>query len=353
MTRLVVIVGVSGALLMFAVFAFGTGAIAGAETPTDATLCGASAPTGGDYTPTTWAAALLAMMGIDQTPANMQGIVGWEKAEGGHWANQAKYNPLNTTQKMPGASYGLAQGNIGIYTSWAQGLEATKKTLNNGMYGVIIAALKHGPIQDIATAISKTPWNPGGYNNLLAAMQASPGGLQNVDGGVTPVMCDTGGTAVTGFANPFPHGWVPNRLDMGYDGTFTGTIVAPFPGIITFAANSWSNWGGYLELRADGPIPGLPSRTLFFAEGLGVTTSAGQRVDAGQVIAVADTMGAQAGVAGNIEFGMAQDGPVGRPSDTLSKVVADPRGMVLSFSQWVQQNLGLAPPSSTDHAGAA
>ena len=39
---------------------------------------------------------------------------------------------------------------------------------------------------------------------------------------------------VGGLTNPFPGGWQPSRLDMGYDGTFKNQIVAPFAGNITF-----------------------------------------------------------------------------------------------------------------------
>ena len=41
------------------------------------------------------------------------------------------------------------------------------------------------------------------------------------------------------LTNPFPGGWTPGRLDMGYDGTFKGQIVAPFSGTITYASTSF------------------------------------------------------------------------------------------------------------------
>ncbi|WP_028058416.1 hypothetical protein [Candidatus Solirubrobacter pratensis] len=135
----------------------------------------------GGYTEATWAAALLKSLGIQQNNDNMQALVGWEKAEGGHWINDARYNPLNTTEPMPGAGNTGLQGDIKIYTSWSQGLQATVKTLNNGRYGAILKALKNGSVPDIASAIASTPWNPGGYPALFAAMNAAPkdlGGTQ-------------------------------------------------------------------------------------------------------------------------------------------------------------------------------
>ncbi|MGH7192136.1 MAG: hypothetical protein ACREJM_01225, partial [Candidatus Saccharimonadales bacterium] len=90
-----------------------------------------------------------------------------------------------------------------------------------------------------------------------------------------------------GFTNPFPDGWTPGRLDMGYDGTFKNKIVAPFSGTITYAATSWSNWGGWIELKAGTKPAGLPSSTLYFAEGVkpapGITN--GKPVNAAFVIA--------------------------------------------------------------------
>lgn len=106
----------------------------------------------------TWAAALLRRLGIHQTPGGVQALTGWANAEGGNWHNQAKYNPLNTTQEMPGAGNTGSQGNIKVYKDWAQGLDATVKTLKNGRYGGILHALGTGDPGAVAGAIGKTPW---------------------------------------------------------------------------------------------------------------------------------------------------------------------------------------------------
>jgi lysophospholipase L1-like esterase len=168
----------------------------------------------------------------------------------------------------------------------------------------------------------------------------------------TNALCDTAGVSA-GLANPFPKGWEPGRLDMGYDGTFKDVLVAPFAGTITYASNSFSNWGGYVELKAHGPVNGLPTQTLFFAEGLVPVAQAGQDVSAGQLIAL-PTPSRWNGTNGNIEWGVAQDLPSGVKTgvtDTYAKVASDPRQMVLSFAQWAVQTLHLPPPSKTDQAG--
>jgi hypothetical protein len=108
-----------------------------------------------------WAAALLQHLGIRQTPGAMQAIVGWTRAEGGHWNNSARYNPLNTTQPEPGAGNTGTQGNIKVYKSWDQGLNATVQTLKNGRYGNILAGLSSGNPTAVGRAIERSPWGTG------------------------------------------------------------------------------------------------------------------------------------------------------------------------------------------------
>ena len=95
----------------------------------------------GQFTQLTWAKALLVAMRLPVTADNVAAVTAWEMAEGGHWYNTAYYNPLNTTQDMPGATVFNSVG-VKAYTSWKQGLEATVKTMKNGYYGGIIEALR-------------------------------------------------------------------------------------------------------------------------------------------------------------------------------------------------------------------
>src|SRR6476620_3671111 len=91
-----------------------------------------------------FATAVLQKLNVTPTPGALQAMVGWMNAEGGHWHNDAKYNPLNTTQSEPGAGNTGTQGNIKVYRNWNQGVDATVATLKNGRYGGIISALKSG-----------------------------------------------------------------------------------------------------------------------------------------------------------------------------------------------------------------
>ena len=97
------------------------------------------------------------------TPTNLLAVVAWEMAEGGHWSNTARYNPLNTTMPEPGAT---AMNSVGVkvYASWSQGFIATIATLYNGNYSSIIAALKAGDnAQAVADAVAASPWGTNAF----------------------------------------------------------------------------------------------------------------------------------------------------------------------------------------------
>jgi Skp family chaperone for outer membrane proteins len=121
----------------------------------------------GQFTQLTWAKALLVAMRFPVTADNVAAITAWEMAEGGHWYNTAYYNPLNTTQSMPGATIFNSVG-VKAYTSWKQGLEATMITLKNGFYGGILDALKRGNDSEaVARAVGASPWGTGNFSHLL------------------------------------------------------------------------------------------------------------------------------------------------------------------------------------------
>jgi len=104
-----------------------------------------------------WARQLLSRLGIKATNANVGALMAWARAEGGHWNNTAHYNPLNTTQSMPGAT---SMNSVGVkaYSSWDQGFDATVKTLQNGHYAAILSALKSGSAKDIVQAVVNSVW---------------------------------------------------------------------------------------------------------------------------------------------------------------------------------------------------
>ena len=182
------------------------------------------------------------------------------------------------------------------------------------------------------------------------------------------------------YTNPFPGGWVPNRLDMGYDGTFKGQIVAPFSGTVTYAGafNGWcsppgsSNCSDGVIIKADKDF-GMPTKCLYFTEGVSpITSLEGKHVNVGTPIAnaTASPYGAyrgQSSSVGAIEWGVASDCPLHTFVNTEAVTLGagnckdsggpgptpQSRKMVLNFSQWAQSALGLPPPSLTTDAGCA
>lgn len=88
-----------------------------------------------------WAAALLRAAKLPVTQQNVTFLDNWQATEGG----KATYNPLNTTEPAPGATP-LAGNPAGVknYPTGAAGIAATAKTLENGRYPAVVAALRSG-----------------------------------------------------------------------------------------------------------------------------------------------------------------------------------------------------------------
>lgn len=127
-------------------------------------MAGYGVPAAPAMTPQSFATGLLHGLGDPVTPANVNGIVGWEAREGGNWHNSARANPLNTTEGAPGAT---SMNGVGVksYLNWNQGLNATERTLKNGNYGDILGALKSGRgLQGNLHGLST--WSGGGYSSI-------------------------------------------------------------------------------------------------------------------------------------------------------------------------------------------
>lgn len=92
---------------------------------------------------------LLKELGAPTSDENMKFLYAWRQAEG----KAGKYNPFNTTHKMPDSTNFNKVG-VKNYTSIEDGLIATLKTLRNGRYDCIVNGLKN----DIGAAqIAKCP----------------------------------------------------------------------------------------------------------------------------------------------------------------------------------------------------
>lgn len=118
-----------------------------------------------------WATQFLEKSGAPVTEQNLQAIMTWMNAEGGHFKNTAKYNPLNTTKTMPGAKT-MQNSSAGVksYASWNQGLEANVQTLNLSYYKDVRSALMKGDDANaVLQAVQNSPWAAGHYGYKLAS----------------------------------------------------------------------------------------------------------------------------------------------------------------------------------------
>ena len=151
------------ALVVTTLLLAGVGAIVH---PSPAALPGAGssgAVPAGPVTPSSWAQALLSRLEVPASPENLRAIVAWEQAEGGHWRNDARFNPLDTTRREPG-SWPINAVGVQAYPSWDEGLTATVSTLRNGLYGGIVAALRAGDCAAcVAGAVASSPWGTGWF----------------------------------------------------------------------------------------------------------------------------------------------------------------------------------------------
>jgi hypothetical protein len=105
-----------------------------------------------------WAHDFLSRLGLPVTSENVRAMVAWQQAEG----TRAQFNPLATTQNMPGATQFNSVG-VKNYVTYGDGLTANIKAITNGRYPNILAALKAGNNADaVAQAIANSPWGTGG-----------------------------------------------------------------------------------------------------------------------------------------------------------------------------------------------
>jgi biotin carboxyl carrier protein len=118
-----------------------------------------------------WQSQILRGVGAPITPANLQVVDAWQRAEGGTALN----NPFNTTQLAPGAS---SYNSVGVrnYPTPQAGIDATIQTLRNGRYQNVLDALRQGTsAMGTAQAIAASPWGTGaGVERVLGGPSGAP-----------------------------------------------------------------------------------------------------------------------------------------------------------------------------------
>lgn len=113
---------------------------------------------------------VLAGIGAPLSAENLRVMRAWVRAEG----TSARFNPLATTQRAPGAT---AFNSVGVrnFTSYGQGVATTVQVLQNGKYEPVLAALRNGTdAQAVAGAIARSPWGTGGLVSRILSQEATP-----------------------------------------------------------------------------------------------------------------------------------------------------------------------------------
>jgi len=116
---------------------------------------------------------LLDNLGAPKSDENIKFLLAWRQSEG----KAGKFNPFNTTHKMPGSTR-FNKAGVQNYLTLEDGFIATLKTLKNGRYSCIIDGLKNDiGANEIAKCDSLKTWGTG---DLVAKV------LRGYDSGSSP-----------------------------------------------------------------------------------------------------------------------------------------------------------------------
>lgn len=91
-----------------------------------------------------WRKDLLTAIHAPITPKNLKLLAAWQRWEGGHTNNRAKYNWLNTTIDAPGAVESINSVGVKRFKSYQAGINALASTLLNGRYNNIVKGFRFG-----------------------------------------------------------------------------------------------------------------------------------------------------------------------------------------------------------------
>lgn len=111
-----------------------------------------------------FARELLRELRLEPTKRRLWALLAWMQAEGGN----ARFNPLNTTLEMPGATNYNSVG-VKEYVDLRQGVIATAKTLNDGARRNLFGyrPIRRGFVKNfwasrVLLAVERSKWGTGG-----------------------------------------------------------------------------------------------------------------------------------------------------------------------------------------------
>jgi hypothetical protein len=229
-----------------------------------------------------FAMALLNRLRLPITENRVVGLVAFAAIEGGHWAPNLRgsFNPMNTTLSMPGAR-SITPIGVKAYTGWAQGIDATAKTMLQGNMHTIMEALRaDAEPRALFHAVTQSDWCRGcNYDTqdpyLLYkyhATEPDPGGtsLTYSAGGGTNWTLIVGAAVLAALLGSvfwyFHTGHVPFARQLGFSarenptsrrtrrrrGSSTvQTLIFPRSRFTTSSAKSWARRHGFRSGKVD------------------------------------------------------------------------------------------------------
>ena len=254
-------------------------------------------PIGGDnYSPTTWAQQLLREMSIAPKNDMTKAIANWEAHEGGHWNNTARYNPLNTTQRMLSSDTNMNSSGVKVYSSWDEGLRATVKTLMSKGHGYekIIHEMDSGTPDDFYQAVVDSKW---GTQSLMGHVRGKGShkktGKHHVNTGVYTPPANGPKTARFGQKPPKgAHYWTQYGYHTGQDyGVPVGTSVKAYKSGVVEHAGSGSGASGLGGAWGNVILVNHGDHKSMYAHLSNVGVKKGQKVRAGQQIGLSGNTG--------------------------------------------------------------
>lgn len=124
-----------------------------------------------------WRHALLKTLGYKPTKPNLQFLDSWQRQEGGHTNNSARFNWLNTTQDAPGAIGSINSVGVKKFNSFNAGIAALAKTMMNGYYQDILHGLASGDPYSADVSRGLQTWVAGPNGSNLSYVQRVTGGV--------------------------------------------------------------------------------------------------------------------------------------------------------------------------------
>jgi len=219
---------------------------------------GGSAPAGpavvpdgasdGAFTEVGWLRDFLSRLGAGDAEGARRATLAWMRAEGGHFVNGARFNPLNTTMEAPGAT---SVNPIGVksYPDYETGMGATLETIrvDNFGYPAIVAALVAGDGAGAVDAVDASKW--GTHDPLLQRVYdgLSPADYEG-DGTGTPgepgagprPSCGAGGAVSADEAAILNHPNVRMSSDARADLERGGVVDPRILGAVKWIADHWA-----------------------------------------------------------------------------------------------------------------